>query len=170
MSKFQPSIIRRPFPTPNTFLSKENRRGDRMKRRDLIAGLLIAGATGRAHAQQTGKVYRIAIAHPSHPVAELSDKSSSPLIRAIFEELRQLRNLLVERYSGEGRAEHYPELARGIVSHDPDLVLAFADNLVLDFKTATATIPIVGVFADPVGGELVNFGVNRRIAATVQVL
>jgi hypothetical protein len=35
-----------------------------MRRRDFIAGLMIAAVTGRAQAQQTGKVYRIAFAHP----------------------------------------------------------------------------------------------------------
>ncbi len=34
------------------------------RRRDFIAGLMFAAATGRAQAQQTGKVYRIAFAHP----------------------------------------------------------------------------------------------------------
>ena len=39
-----------------------------MRRRDFIAGLMIAAATGRAQAQQTGKVYRIALAHRTAPV------------------------------------------------------------------------------------------------------
>src|SRR4249920_3580484 len=41
-----------------------------MRRREFIAGLMIAAAMARAQAQQTGKVYRIAFAHPTVPVAE----------------------------------------------------------------------------------------------------
>src|ERR1700730_3601136 len=36
-----------------------------MHRRDVIAGLLVAATFGRAQAQQTGKVYRIALAAPA---------------------------------------------------------------------------------------------------------
>jgi putative tryptophan/tyrosine transport system substrate-binding protein len=127
-----------------------------MRRRDFIAGLIFAAVTGRAQAQQTVKVYRIAFAHPTAPVADINQASKGSLvIPAIFEELTRLgyvegRNLLIERYSGEGRAAHYPELARAAVSRNPDLIIAVSNNLVLDFKTATTTIPIVGAFASPV--------------------
>jgi putative tryptophan/tyrosine transport system substrate-binding protein len=126
-----------------------------MRRRDFIAGLMFAVATGRAQAQQTGKVYRIAFAHPTVPVADLNQASRGSFVTpAIFEELTRLgyvegRNLLIERYSGEGRAAHYPDLARQIVSRNPDLIIAIS-NIVLDLKAATSTIPIVGVFGDPV--------------------
>jgi putative ABC transport system substrate-binding protein len=68
-----------------------------------------------AEQRQTGKVYQIAIAHPSAPVADINQASKgSVLFPAFFEELIRLgyvegRNLLIERYSGEGRAAHYPE-------------------------------------------------------------
>ena len=64
---------------------------------------MIAAVTGRAQAQQTGKVYRIAFAHPSAPVADQNQASKGSLaIPAIFEELLRLayvegRNLLIER-------------------------------------------------------------------------
>ena len=92
-----------------------------MRRRDFIAGLMIAAVTGRAQAQQTGKVYRIALAHPTAPVADQNQASkSSFVIPAMLEELTRFgyvegRNLLIERYSGEGRAAHYPELGFSIV-------------------------------------------------------
>src|SRR6478672_2523552 len=123
-----------------------------MRRREFIAGLMIAAVTGRAQAQQTGKVYRIAFAHPTAPVADQNQASRRSLaIPAIFEELIRLgyvegRNLLIERYSGEGRAAHYPELASAAVSRNPDLIIAISNNLVLDFKAATTAIPIVGGF------------------------
>jgi putative ABC transport system substrate-binding protein len=127
-----------------------------MKRRDFIAGLMFAAIARRAQAQQTGKVYRIAFAHTTLPVADQNRASKgSVLIPAIFEELTRLgyvegRNLLVERYSGEGRALHYPDLAREIVSRNPDVIIAFNNFIVLDLKEATTTIPVVGTFARPV--------------------
>ena len=114
---------------------------------------MFAAVMGRAQAQQTGKVYRIAFAHPVVPVADQNQASKGSLaIPAIFEELLRLgyvegRNLLIERYSGEGRATHYPDLARQIVSRNPDLIIAFTNFFVLDVKAATSTIPIVGIFA-----------------------
>jgi putative tryptophan/tyrosine transport system substrate-binding protein len=130
-----------------------------MRRREFIAGLMFAAATGRAQAQQAGKVYRIAFAHPTAPVADINQASKASLvIPAIFEELTRLgyvegRNLLIERYSGEGRAAHYPDLARQIVSRNPDLIIAI--GLVLDLKAATSTIPIVGVFSNPIAFGIV---------------
>jgi putative ABC transport system substrate-binding protein len=128
-----------------------------MRRREFIAGLMFAAVTRRAQAQQTGKVYRIALAHPTVPVADLNQASKgSPAIAAMFEELIRLgyvegRNLLIERYSGEGRAAHYPDLARQIVSRNPDLIIVITSNFAFDVKAATSTIPIVGVFANPIG-------------------
>jgi putative ABC transport system substrate-binding protein len=133
-----------------------------MRRREFIAGLMIAAVTGRAQGQQTGKVYRIAFAHPIIPVADQNQASKgSFLIPAIFEELLRLgyvegRNLLIERYSGEGRAAHYPDLARQIVSRNPDLIVAIYSDLVLDVKAATSTIPIVGTFGDPITWGIVS--------------
>jgi len=127
-----------------------------MRRRDFIAGLMFAAVTGRAQAQQTGKVYRIASGHPIVPVADLNEASKgSFVIAAIFEELIRLgyvegRNLLIERYSGEGRADHYPDLARQIISRNPDLIIAINSFFVLDVKAATSTIPIVAAFGAPV--------------------
>jgi len=79
---------------------------------------------------------------------------------AILEELTRLgyiegRNLVIERYSGEGRAANFPDLARQIVSRNPDLIIAIASVFVLDVKAATTTIPIVGLFADPIGWGIV---------------
>jgi ABC-type uncharacterized transport system substrate-binding protein len=126
-----------------------------------MAGLIFVALTGRAQAQQTGKVYRIAFANPTVPVADQNQASKGSFaIPAIFEELLRLgyvegRNLLIERYSGEGRAEHYPDLARQIVSWNPDLIIAIGTFLVLDVKGVTGTIPIVGIFADPVATGIV---------------
>ena len=60
------------------------------------------------------------------------------------------RSLLIERYSGEGRARRYPDLAQDVVSRNPDVIIAITNEVVLDFKATTTTIPIVGVFGSPV--------------------
>ena len=76
-----------------------------MRRRAFIAGLVCTAALSRAEAQQAGKVYRIAIAHPSYPVSEMNEASDRlPWFPAFFAELRRLgyiegQNLRVERYS-----------------------------------------------------------------------
>jgi putative ABC transport system substrate-binding protein len=94
--------------------------------------------------------------NPVVPVADQNQASKgSFVIPAMFEELTRLgyvegRNLLIERYSGEGRAEQYPELAHQIVSRNPDLIIAFSPFIVLDLKAATSTIPIVGIVSRPV--------------------
>jgi putative tryptophan/tyrosine transport system substrate-binding protein len=63
-----------------------------MRRRDFIGGLVFAAVTGRAQAQQTGKVYRIAIGHPTVPLGDLNQACKGSLvIPAIFEELLRLR-------------------------------------------------------------------------------
>jgi len=77
------------------------------------------------------------------------------IIPAIFEELTRLGyveggNLLIERYSGEGRTARNPDLARKIVSRNPDLIVAFGSFFVLDVKAATNSIPIVGIFRAPI--------------------
>jgi putative tryptophan/tyrosine transport system substrate-binding protein len=133
-----------------------------MKRRDFIAGLTFAVTVRSAQGEQKPKVYRIAIAHTSTPAVDLKEGSSkSPVSHAIFEELRRLgyvegQNLLVERYSGEGRALHYRELARDVVNRSPDLIIAVGDPIILDFKVTTSTIPIVGLFSDPVAVDIAN--------------
>jgi putative ABC transport system substrate-binding protein len=131
-----------------------------MRRRDFITALGAAATWPLvARAQQPAKMKRIAFVHPSNKVSELS-VSGRPYYRAFFEELSRLgyvegQNLGVERYSGEGRPERYAELARDVVNTHPDLILAVAARLSLDFKMATTTIPIVTIVIDPIALGLV---------------
>ena len=87
-----------------------------MRRRNLLFGLLAVATLRSALAEQTRKANRIAIALP----AGSGEAGNSPLFQAFFNELRRLGyvegdNLLIERFSGEGRAAHYPDLARDVV-------------------------------------------------------
>lgn len=126
-----------------------------MRRRDFVTGVLLAGTISHARAQQHSKVYRLALAAPSTPVTEMNETSGHPRYRALFEEMKRLGhieggNLLVERYSAEGRAENYPELARRVVNSKPHLIFIVTAHLTRFFMEATAVIPIVAWTADPV--------------------
>jgi putative ABC transport system substrate-binding protein len=131
-----------------------------VRRRDFIAGLLFAGVIPRAQAQQTAKVNRIAIVHPSDPVGRLTE-TGTPYYRAFFHRLREIgyvegQNLAVERYSAEGRTEHFAELAREVVRSNPDLIFVSQYRLARDFKAATSTIPIVASGGDPTAYGVVS--------------
>jgi putative tryptophan/tyrosine transport system substrate-binding protein len=132
-----------------------------MRRREFIT--LFGGTAATwplaARAQQPAKIKRIAMAHPSDKVGNMTINGRRPF-RALFEEFSRLRyvegqNIAVERYSGEGRPERYAELARDVVNTHPDLILAVGARLSLDFKMATTTIPIVTVIIDPIAMGLV---------------
>ena len=61
------------------------------------------------------------------------------------------QNLIVERYSGEGRPERYDDLAREVVGHNPDVIVAITNPIALAVRAATATIPIVWIGVEPIG-------------------
>src|SRR5262245_55595314 len=122
-----------------------------MKRREFIAGLLVAATLRQARAQQPAKVHRITIVTVALPIAEITETSSLPFYRAFFQELRRFgyiegRNLIVERYSVERPTV---ELARDALRSKPDVI--FAIGPWTRFLKPLTTIPIVGIMNDPVG-------------------
>jgi ABC-type uncharacterized transport system substrate-binding protein len=128
-----------------------------VRRREFI-GLLGSTAVTwpyAARAQQPRKVHRIAIVSPSATVAEMNETGEHFGFAALFKELRRLgyvegQNLVVERYSAEGREERYTELARDVARAKPNLIVASTALMVLSFKELIDTIPIVAIMADPV--------------------
>jgi ABC transporter substrate binding protein len=134
-----------------------------VKRREFLATL--AGASVLlpvgAGAQQSTKVFRIAMVHPSYAVSEMTEASSLPYCRVFFDELRRLgyvegHNLLIERYSAEGHVEDYPALARSVVSHTPDLIFTVGAPMAKALKKETSSIPIVLAASDPVAEGLAD--------------
>src|SRR5262245_20983469 len=126
-----------------------------MKRREFIAGLLVAASLRQARAQQPAKVHRIAIVWVAVPIAEITETSSRPPYRAFFHELRRFgyiegHNLIVERYSVDRPTV---ELARDVVRSKPDVIFSIAPWVFI-LKPLT-TIPIVASMPDPVGFGLV---------------
>jgi putative ABC transport system substrate-binding protein len=108
---------------------------------------------------QRPKMKRIAIVHPTEKPGNMT-MNGRPSFRAFFGELSRLgyvegQNLVVERYSGEGKANRYATLAGDIVNAQPDLIVSLHADFARAFKLATTTIPIVAVNADPVALGLV---------------
>jgi ABC-type uncharacterized transport system substrate-binding protein len=123
-----------------------------MRRRDFALGLLFTVAARSVRAQESGKQHRIAIVMAGGTIARISETSSDPVsrrfFRAFFSELRSLgdvegQNLMIERYTGEGRPASHADLAREVVSRNPEVIVASTGPVALAVRAATATIPIV---------------------------
>jgi putative ABC transport system substrate-binding protein len=125
-----------------------------MRRRNFIMGLLLAAAPQSLRAQQLAKQHRIAIINPAGPVADISETSGDALFRRVwqpfFEELRRVgdvegQNLIVERYSGEGRPAGFLDLAREVASRNPDAIVAVTNAVAEAARAASGTLPIVWI-------------------------
>src|SRR5215472_16888369 len=127
-----------------------------MRRRDFIKGITVSTTWPiAARAQQTAKTHRIALVHPSVSITDMSENGGNSNYVALFKELGRLGymegvNLVVTRYSGEGQEERYPELCREVVRTKPDVIVTASTRLVLSFKVATNTVPVVAATGDPV--------------------
>jgi putative ABC transport system substrate-binding protein len=118
-----------------------------VKRRDFTVGLLIGSVVRAAQTQERAIQHRIAIVVSTGPTASISDKGIR-VWQTFFEELRRLgdiegENLIVERYSAEGRPEGFADLARDVVSRNPDVIVAIGPPITLAVTAATITIPVV---------------------------
>src|SRR5271169_876346 len=132
-----------------------------MRRRDFAGALLLAGAARSGWAQQPEKQRRIAFVHSGIPADQLTETAGPFWVRRFFETLRGLGyaeggNLVVERYSAEGRFDRFAALAAAVVSRNPDVIVMNLNALVNAFKVATATIPIVAIVEDPIRSGLVK--------------
>src|ERR1700756_2303498 len=133
-----------------------------MRRRAFIT--LIGGAVAwppDTIAQQPKTQRRIAIFHPAIPTTLLTETGGGSAWRAFFAELRRLgyvegENLIIERYSAEGHHERYSDLIRQIVTRNPDVIVTGTNPVVVVFKAATSTIPVVAFMIDPLQTGLVT--------------
>jgi putative ABC transport system substrate-binding protein len=136
-----------------------------MRRREFIG--VLGGVSAWplvARAQQPSTKKRIAVVHPNIDVQVIGANSGNRLYRALFAELERLgyvegQNLLVDRYSGEGRLDRFDDLASEVIRTNPDVIFAIANALALSFKRATTSIPIVAL-----GGDVVTNGIAESIA------
>ena len=125
-----------------------------MRRRDFVGGIVSSSVllNRASRAQPSANPRRIAIVAPWHSIEEIR---RNPVYRAFLDELAQLgfvegENLIVDRYSGDGKLDNYPELARTVVSKNPEAILTGTGPMTLALKSATQSIPIVTIIGDPV--------------------
>jgi putative ABC transport system substrate-binding protein len=131
-----------------------------VKRRECVG--LIGGAAlwpFTARAQQ--KPRRLAFVHSGIPADRLTESGGPFWVRRFYETLRGLGdieggNLVVERFSAEGRSERFAALVAEVVSRKPDIIVTNFNDLVKAFVAATATIPIVAIVGDPIASGLVT--------------
>ena len=117
-----------------------------MRRRAALALLGGVAATGRvasltAWAQVPAKPHRVAFVVSTTPVAQITEADHS-LFRVFLDELRKLghiegHNLIIERHSGEGRFDQFPDLARKVVQTNPEVIVAITERVAHAFKAAT---------------------------------
>jgi putative ABC transport system substrate-binding protein len=128
-----------------------------MRRRDVIAGLLVAVTAGRAWAQQTGKVYRIGLLNSGEPVSD-SSPFGAVFIRGLARRGYTLdRNLAFERRGAQTHVDRLPRFLDELLASKVDLIVTLSYPAALTAKRGTTTVPIV-VFGsgDPVATGLVN--------------
>src|SRR6516225_9837847 len=121
-----------------------------MRRREfitLIAGAVIEGRPFAARAQQPSKMKRVAMLHPTMKPADMR-VGGDPNYAIIFEEMKRLGyvegiNLVVDRYSAEGRFDRFPEIASDVVATRPDVIYAVSTRMTRALQSQTRTIPIV---------------------------
>jgi putative ABC transport system substrate-binding protein len=148
-----------------------------MRRRDFVAGLVLATAPGWLRAQQAPKVYRIAYIDPTSPIAMISGGPQDwPWYRAFIDELRRLgyveeRNLLIDKFSAERHVNtDYDEVAREVVRRSPDLIASITTPSSLALRKETRTIPIVFLtITDPVGSGWFPVWPNRGATLPVSL-
>jgi len=133
-----------------------------MRRRGFV-GLLGAAALWplAARAQHPQKQRRVALVHSGIPVDLLTEKAGPFWVRRFHETLRALgdvegSNLVIERYSAEGRSDRFAPLVEEVIGRRPDVIVSNLNDLVKSFAAATATIPIVALTGDPIAGGLVK--------------
>jgi putative ABC transport system substrate-binding protein len=127
------------------------------RRKFLLAVVAFLSAPHAAEAQQTTKVFRIAIFMTVPP----TDAAASALQEALLQGLRDLgyvegKNIVIERRYSEGKSERLPAIAAELVRLKLDVIVAPAVQPPEAAKRATSTIPIVITnHSDPVGTGLV---------------
>jgi putative ABC transport system substrate-binding protein len=130
-----------------------------MKRREfLLAAAMLTPGMRHAMAQQATAKKRIAVIAPAGKAADIG---GDPNGRAFFEEMKRLgyvegENLIVDRYSGEGRIERYTDVAREAANTQPDVIVSYGTPMTSRLKAVTNIIPIVAYTGDPIRFGLIS--------------
>ena len=124
------------------------------RRRFLLTSLAGALAAPLAAGAQVGKVYRLGLLSPARHAGPSDPAAMTRQIPMALREVGYTEgdNLVIERRFAEGNLDRLPELARGLVKLQVDVILAVSAAAVQAAREATSTIPIVmGFSSDPVG-------------------
>ena len=153
-SKFSES----PWDHRSRSLTRPRRRGHRMRRRELLIGLVGVVAAGAIRARAAGKTYRLAVMVTSTPTSEMNETG---FFGTLFKELRRLgyiegENLVVSRFSARGDPARFDSIIGELISAGPDVVITGNNPLVLRFKALTKSTPIVALMGDPVAWGIVE--------------
>jgi putative ABC transport system substrate-binding protein len=117
--------------------------------------------------------------HSGIPAGQLTEATGPFWVRRFYEVLRGLGdvegvNLIVDRYSAEGRSDRFAALAAAVVAQAPDVIIVNLNDLVKAFTQATTRIPIVAIMGDPIatglltnlahpGGNLTGVSINAGL-------
>ena len=124
-----------------------------MIRRAFLVGASASLLAPRFVRAQQARVRRIAVVHPTTPVAEMTETTTvNPGLAVMLVELRRLglvegQNLVIQRYSGLDYPDR-EEMARVILAASPELIctLGFSGGLLTTLAATTKTIPILFSF------------------------
>src|SRR5262249_61231145 len=129
----------------------------------LVFSLATLSAPLAADAQQNGALYRIAFLGNDAPLTTMCVPNASDLgFRGLRDGLRELGyvegvQIAIDCRSAEGGYNRLPSLVNELLQANPHVIVASSAPASLAAKAATATLPIVSVYAaDPVGLGLVS--------------
>lgn len=152
-----------------------------MKRREFMQFLgLGASASIVPHSLRAQtKMHRLAFVHSGIPADKLTENGGPFWVQKVYRTLRQLgdiegQNLVVERFSANGRSERFASLAAEVVARKPDVIVVNFNDLAKQFTIATSTIPLVVITGDPIaaglltnlarpGGNLTGVSINAGV-------
>ena len=132
-----------------------------MRRRKFISILGAAALPIAARAQPPQKSHRIALVHSGIPADKLTEAAGPFWVRRFYEELRGFgyaegANLIVDRFSAEGRSDRFAAVAEAVVKSNPDVIVSNFNALIKLLMKATTTLPIVGLTGEPLSDGLVS--------------
>jgi putative tryptophan/tyrosine transport system substrate-binding protein len=128
----------------------------------LVLALAFLAAPLAADAQQTGRIPRIALVLSDSPVTTMQGAEPvHPGTRTFLQGMRSLgyvdgQNIVIERRSGEGRYDRFPEIVAELIQAKVDVIVVTTIPVARAAQQATRTIPIVLAGGpDPVAAGLV---------------
>ncbi len=138
-----------------------------MRRREFIT--LLGGAAAEslagppsAIAQSLETNFRVAVFTTLPPVSDIAGLGPiSPAFRTFVQAMRDLgyvegRNLVLERWAQQARAERYGEIAADLVRRKIDVIVTIDNAMVQEMKRMTNAVPIVMASSfDPVQAGIV---------------